>query len=131
MHHPDVGSWCPQDDEEGKKMDFQAYGIISGFFILGGLVVGLIGWGLYKGLLRTGKAHEKGFFRDKTEVQNFNPRLILYSALFSVLSISLLFLFPWAFSFKALGVKSFLTVLFFLTLLGVGLFYSWKKETLE
>jgi NADH:ubiquinone oxidoreductase subunit 3 (subunit A) len=112
-------------------MNFQAYAIISGFFILAGLVVGLIGWGLYRGILRKGEAHEEGFPSEQTEAQNFNPRLILYGALFSILSISLLFLFPWAFSFEIIGVNGFLIVLFFLMLLGIALFYSWKKETLE
>jgi NADH-quinone oxidoreductase subunit A len=112
-------------------MDFQAYAVISGFFIVAGLVVGLIGWSLYKGILRKGEVYEEGFSSTSVEVQNFNPRIILYGVLFAVLSISLLFLFPWAFSFKILGFKGFLPVLLFLGLLGAGLFYSWKKETLE
>ncbi len=112
-------------------MDFQAYAVISGFFIVAGVVVTIVGWGFYKGILKTRAPHEEGFLSRQMEAQHFNPRLIVYGTLFAVLSISLLFLFPWAFSFKIIGVTGFLTVLFFLGLLGVGLFYSWKKDLLE
>lgn len=112
-------------------MDFQAYAIIAAFFTVAGLIVGLMGLSFYKGFLRKSDSYKEEPSSERRDVQNFNPRLILYGALFSVLSLSLLFLFPWAFSFKTLGFKGFLTILFFLGLLGVGLFYSWKKETLE
>lgn len=116
--------------EGQNRMDFQAYTIISAFFVVAALIVGLLGWRGWKSLLK-----KKNALEAKTpgvmEAYTFNPRLIVYTALFSILSISLLFLFPWAFSFKSLGCKGFFIILFFLGILGAGLFYSWKKDTLE
>ncbi len=112
-------------------MDFQAYGVIAGFFTLTGILLGFIGWTFRKRMGKNKSSVQKEFSSKDKDIPTFNASLILYGMLFVVFSLSLLFLFPWALSFGMVGIKGFLAVLLLLGFLGVGFFYSWKKETLE
>lgn len=55
-----------------------------------------------------------------------------FALLFILFDIETIFLLPWAFGFKALiGTGALLPVLFFLVLLGLGLFYVIRTGALE
>ena len=51
--------------------------------------------------------------------------------LFIIFDIEVAFLVPWAVLLRTLGFAGLLAVLFFLTVLTVGLVYAWKRDALE
>jgi NADH-quinone oxidoreductase subunit A len=61
----------------------------------------------------------------------FYIRFYLVAMLFILFDIEIVFLFPWAVVFKALGFPGFLTILIFVLVLGSGYIYAWKKGALE
>lgn len=63
--------------------------------------------------------------------ERFSVNFYIVAMLFIVLDIETLFLIPWAAIFRELGMVGFLEITAFLTVLGVGLVYAWKKGALE
>jgi NADH-quinone oxidoreductase subunit A len=51
--------------------------------------------------------------------------------LFIVFDIEVVFLYPWAVSYRQLGVAGFVTMFVFIAILLIGYFYVWKKGALE
>jgi NADH-quinone oxidoreductase subunit A len=45
--------------------------------------------------------------------------------------VEVVFLFPWAVKFNALGMFAFVEMLIFITILVIGLWYAWKEGALE
>jgi NADH-quinone oxidoreductase subunit A len=58
-------------------------------------------------------------------------KFYLTAILFVVFDIEAVFLYPWAASFRELGLFGFVEMLLFLAVLGVTLVYAWKKGALE
>jgi NADH-quinone oxidoreductase subunit A len=50
---------------------------------------------------------------------------------FIIFDIELMFVFPWTVVYRSLGVYGFLTMLVYLGILMLGLFYVWRKGGLE
>jgi NADH-quinone oxidoreductase subunit A len=44
--------------------------------------------------------------------------------------VETVFLYPWAVVMKEIGMPAFVEALIFLTILGLGLLYAWKKKAL-
>ncbi len=61
----------------------------------------------------------------------FNIHFYLVSLLFIIFDLEITFLFPWAISFEYFGYFGYLTMIFFLSLLGLGFFYEWFKGALN
>ena len=61
----------------------------------------------------------------------FSVKFYLVAMLFIIFDIEIMFLFPWAVLYRRLGVFGFVEMASFLLVLGVGLFYAWKKGALE
>lgn len=61
----------------------------------------------------------------------FSVRFYMTAILFILFDIEVVFLYPWAVSFRELGLFGFFEMLTFLLVLGVGLAYAWKKGALE
>ncbi len=61
----------------------------------------------------------------------FNVSFYLYALMFVIFDIETVFLYPWAVSFKQLGVTGFVEMILFISILAVGLAYAWKKEALS
>jgi NADH-quinone oxidoreductase subunit A len=55
----------------------------------------------------------------------------LVAILFIVFDIEVAFLYPWAVGFKSLGAVGFLSMMIFLTILLVGLYYAVKKRVFD
>lgn len=55
----------------------------------------------------------------------------LVAMLFLTFDVEIIFLYPWAASFRELGWYGFVVVLIFLSVLIFGLLYEWKKGGLE
>ncbi|MCB9437991.1 MAG: NADH-quinone oxidoreductase subunit A [Anaerolineales bacterium] len=55
----------------------------------------------------------------------------LYAIIFLVFDVEMVFLFPWAVAYNALGIGAFLAGAVFVFLLVEGLVYAWRKGALE
>ena len=58
-------------------------------------------------------------------------RYFLTAILFVLFDVEVIFLYPWAINFKALGVEGMIKMVIFMMLLLVGFFYIIKKKALE
>ena len=63
--------------------------------------------------------------------QRFSVKFYLVAVLFVLFDIEAVFFFPWAILFKRLGVFGFVEMLLFILILGVGLFYVWRRGGLD
>jgi NADH-quinone oxidoreductase subunit A len=55
----------------------------------------------------------------------------LFALLFILFDVEIIFMFPWAVNFKALGMFGFIEMTLFILLLGIGFVYAWNKGALE
>lgn len=74
---------------------------------------------------------ESGWISKTDATQPFPIKYYLVAILFVVFDIEVAFLYPWAVSFRDLGVVGFVSMIVFLAILGVGLYYAVKKRVLE
>jgi NADH:ubiquinone oxidoreductase subunit 3 (subunit A) len=61
----------------------------------------------------------------------FNIRYYVFALIFIIFDIEAIYLYPWAVTFKQLGITSFLEMLIFIMILFLGLIYAWRKGALE
>ncbi len=55
----------------------------------------------------------------------------MYALLFIVFDVETVFLYPWAVTFKQIGLFAFAEMVIFIVILALGLLYAWKKGALE
>ena len=60
----------------------------------------------------------------------FHVSYYMFAIIFLIFEVETIFLFPWAVVMRELGLTAFIEVLIFLTVLGLGLLYAWKKKAL-
>lgn len=111
---------------------------------LGVLLLGILA--LLNGALLLGLAHvigsrrptaakaspyESGMVPLGSTRERVSVNFYIVAMLFIVLDIETLFLLPWAVVFRELGLFGFLQMLVFISILGVGLAYAWRKGALE
>ncbi len=58
-------------------------------------------------------------------------KFYLMAILFVVFDVEVVFLYPWAILYGGLGWNGFFAMMAFLGLVGVALFYLWRKGALE
>ena len=58
-------------------------------------------------------------------------RYYLYTILFVIFDVEIVFLFPWAVIFKNLGALAFYEMIVFIVILFFGLLYAWRKGVLQ
>ncbi|MFM8551000.1 MAG: NADH-quinone oxidoreductase subunit A [Nitrospiraceae bacterium] len=61
----------------------------------------------------------------------FPMRYYVIAMLFVIFDIEIVFLFPWAVSFRKLGLVGLVEMVLFIAILVVGFWYAWKKGALE
>jgi NADH-quinone oxidoreductase subunit A len=61
----------------------------------------------------------------------FSVKYFLVAILFVLFDVEVIFLYPWAINFKALGMPGMIKMVIFMLLLLVGFFYIIKKKALE
>lgn len=61
----------------------------------------------------------------------FNVRYYLFSLVFVVFDVEIIFLYPWAIVARSAGALAFFEILVFLVILALGLVYAWRKGALE
>jgi NADH-quinone oxidoreductase subunit A len=112
------------------------YGFVGFFFLLGIFFVGAaltVSW-----LLRPrdpnpikNSTYECGeIVKGNSRIQ-FNVSYYLVALLFVIFDIEVLFLIPWAVTFRELGIVSYMEMMGFILILLVGLVYAWKKGVFQ
>jgi NADH-quinone oxidoreductase subunit A len=61
----------------------------------------------------------------------YSVHYYVIAVLFVVFDVEVIFLFPWAVRFDALGLFGFVEMLIFIGILVLGYLYAWKKGALE
>lgn len=74
---------------------------------------------------------ECGFQPFQLPTDRFYIRFYLIAMLFILFDIEVVFLFPWAVVFKALGWSGFWSILIFISVLGAGYVYAWRKGAFQ
>ncbi len=114
-------------------LDYVAIGIL----IVLTTVVALIAIGL--GMLfgprrptsRKAAPYESGMTPIGPGTRRIPVRFYLIAVLFILFDIEVVFLLPWAVSFRQLGLFGLIEMLIFVAILLVGYVYAWKKGALE
>ncbi|CAO4845329.1 MAG: NAD(P)H-quinone oxidoreductase subunit 3, chloroplastic [Holosporales bacterium] len=63
--------------------------------------------------------------------RRFEIHFYLVAILFIIFDLEIALLFPWAASFKSLGIFGFVSMMMFLFMLTVGFIYEWRKGALD
>ncbi len=61
----------------------------------------------------------------------FKVGYYLFAILFLIFDVEVAFLIPWAVVFQKVGLAAFVEIIIFLSILGLGLLYAWKKGALK
>ncbi|HLP16365.1 MAG TPA: NADH-quinone oxidoreductase subunit A [Bacteroidota bacterium] len=99
--------------------------------------LGLILYGLFKFLgpakpnAEKQSTYESGMVPVKTARERFSVKYYMVAVLFILFDIEVVFLYPWAVNFKALGLFGYVEMVLFIVILLIGYFYVLKKGALE
>ncbi|MBI5059540.1 NADH-quinone oxidoreductase subunit A [candidate division KSB1 bacterium] len=74
---------------------------------------------------------ESGIIPQQAAGRPFPIKYYLVAILFIVFDIEVAFLYPWAVSFRQIGMIGFVSMMVFIAVLLVGLYYAVKKGVLE
>ncbi len=81
--------------------------------------------------LRKSSAYESGMMPIGPGTRRMTVRFYLIAVLFILFDVEVIFFYPWAVNFRALGLFGFIEMLVFIGILLVGYVYVWKKGALE
>lgn len=76
-------------------------------------------------------AYECGIESASEARARYSVHFYIIAVLFVVFDVEVIFLFPWAVKFNALGLFGFIEMVIFIAILVLGYFYAWKKGALE
>jgi NADH-quinone oxidoreductase subunit A len=77
-----------------------------------------------------GEAYECGIQTQGTTWVQFNVGYYLFSLVFLIFDVEIVFMYPWAVVFRELGMVAFIEILIFTLFLFLGLLYAYKKKAL-
>jgi NADH-quinone oxidoreductase subunit A len=75
--------------------------------------------------------YESGMMPIGPGTRRMSIRYYLVAVLFILFDVEVIFFYPWAVNFRALGLFGFIEMLIFVGILLVGYVYIWKKGALE
>ena len=75
--------------------------------------------------------YESGMMPIGPGTRRMSIRFYLVAVLFILFDVEVIFFYPWAVNFRALGLFGFIEMLIFVGILLVGYIYIWKKGALE
>ena len=75
--------------------------------------------------------YESGMMPIGPGTRRMNVRYYLVAVLFILFDVEIIFFYPWAVNFRALGLFGFIEMLVFVGILLVGYVYVWKKGAFE
>ena len=80
---------------------------------------------------RKAQPYESGQVPFGQAQRRFPVQFYLVAVLFILFDVEIIFFYPWAVMFRALGLFGFIEMLIFIVILLVGYVYVWKKGGLE
>jgi len=100
-----------------------------------GLGVVLLGLSLFTGRVKGSRTaqttYESGIPPLGHARERFSIKFYLVAVLFILFDIEIVFLYPWAASYRQLGIVGLVEMLLFVLVLVLGLAYAWAKGALE
>jgi len=109
--------------------------ILIFFVIASGLAIILMALPFFITRLRGDAAknssYECGFESFNQTRSMFDVRFYLVSILFIIFDLEIILMFPWAISFKYIGLFGFLSMIVFLAVITAGFIYEWRKGALD
>ena len=106
--------------------------LLAAVFGLVGLFIALSAWvGPRKPSSAKNAPFESGWIVKTDAAHAFPIKYYLVAILFIVFDIEVAFLYPWAVSFIEIGLAGFISMIVFLAVLLVGLYYAVSKRVLE
>jgi len=81
--------------------------------------------------IEKGEAYECGIQTEGATWVQFNVGYYLFSLVFLVFDVEIVFLYPWAVVLKEVGMVAFVEIIFFTLFLFMGLLYAYKKKALS
>jgi NADH-quinone oxidoreductase subunit A len=94
------------------------------------IVVGTV-FGPRRKSFRKQSPYESGMMPIGPGTRRMNVRYYLVAVLFILFDVEIIFFYPWAVTFRALGFFGFVEMLIFVGILLVGYVYVWKKGAFE
>lgn len=61
----------------------------------------------------------------------FNVGYYLFAIIYLIFAVETVFVFPWGVVMRDVGLRAFVEIVIFFTVLGLGLLYAWKKDALK
>ena len=107
--------------------------ILLGLAVIVALVAIGLGYlfGPRRPTLKKSMPYESGMVPYGPGTRRMNVRYYLIAVLFILFDIEVVFMLPWAVSFRNLGVPGLVLILIFVIILEVAHLYAWKKGALE
>ena len=107
--------------------------ILLGLAVIVALVAIGLGYlfGPRRPTLKKSMPYESGMVPYGPGTRRMNVRYYLIAVLFILFDIEVVFMLPWAVSFRSLGVPGLVLILIFVIILEVAHLYAWKKGALE
>jgi NADH-quinone oxidoreductase subunit A len=75
--------------------------------------------------------YESGMAPIRSARERFSVKYYMVAVLFILFDIEVIFLYPWAVNFRALGVFGYIEMITFIVVLLVGYYYILKKGALQ
>lgn len=75
--------------------------------------------------------YESGMEPVRSARERFSVKFYMVAVLFILFDIEVVFLYPWAVTFRQLGTMGFITMFVFIFILLIGYYYIWRKGALE
>ena len=94
------------------------------------IAIGII-FGPRRKTFRKSAPYESGMQPIGPGTRRMNVRYYLVAVLFILFDVEIIFFYPWAVTFRALGFFGFVEMLVFVAILLVGYIYVWKKGAFE
>jgi NADH-quinone oxidoreductase subunit A len=94
------------------------------------IVLGMV-FGPRRKSFRKQSPYESGMMPIGPGTRRMNVRYYLVAVLFILFDVEIIFFYPWAVNFRALGLFGFVEMLVFIVILLVGYIYVWKKGAFE
>jgi len=87
--------------------------------------------GPHRPTLRKLQPYESGMTPLGPAQRRMPIKFYLVAVLFILFDVEIIFLYPWAVTFRQLGLFGFIEMVIFVAILLVGYVYAWKKGALE
>ena len=104
--------------------------VVSAILAVVFILIGMI-FGPRRSNPRKSQPYESGVVPFGQAQRRFPVHFYLVAVLFILFDVEIIFFFPWAVMFKALGLFGLIEMVIFIAILLVGYVYIWKKGALE